>query len=263
MSGSVARYLAAVIAFAGSLLAQPTAPAPGDLIARAIAARKAQEERGRKFTYREDHTQFQLDKDGKVGPPSTKTYEHIMLEGDEYRKLILVEGKPLDAKAQKKVDEDLEKARRERRTHPRLSLNRTVSLGGPDLLGKLFINKVTGEDDVMGRATWRMESEPKSDYKPADKQEDEALASRRVTWFDEADGAIVKESNTFIRSANGFQPGSIVDCEYTKVGDDSLPGEFVIRADVKLMAVAHARVESRQHYYDYRRFTVDSTVKPQ
>lgn len=36
-----------------------------------------------------------------------------MLEGENYTKLILIDGKPLDAKTQKKVAADLEKTRAE------------------------------------------------------------------------------------------------------------------------------------------------------
>ena len=87
-----------------ALMAQ-SAPSPEELIRRANAVGKAQFERGWKYTFREDHTQSQIDKNGKVGPPSTDTYEHIMLEGSEYRKLTLKDGKALDAKTRKKVDE--------------------------------------------------------------------------------------------------------------------------------------------------------------
>ena len=58
-------------------------PSPEELIRRANAAEKAQDERGWKYTFREDHTQSQIDKNGEAGPPSTDTYEHIMLEGSD------------------------------------------------------------------------------------------------------------------------------------------------------------------------------------
>jgi hypothetical protein len=71
-----------------ALMAQ-TAPSPAELIRRADAAEKAQDERGWKYTFREDHTELQIDKAGNAtGPPATDTYEHIMLEGAEYRKLV-------------------------------------------------------------------------------------------------------------------------------------------------------------------------------
>jgi len=206
---------------------------------------------------------MQVDKNGRAGPPTTDTYEHIMLEGGEYRRLILKDGKPLDAKTQKKVDDDLEKTRAERRKHSFLSSSHTVSLGGLDLLALIFDNKVTGEETVLGRTTWRMESEPKPGYKPANKAEEEALASRRVNWFDQEDGFSIKSKDSFVRAVNTVQPGTQIDWEWTKVGDDWLIGNTVMQADMKIVMGIHGRVESHQRFYDYKRFTVDSTMTPE
>ncbi len=243
-----------------ALLAQQVPPSPAELIARAIAAGKAQEARGHKYTYREDHIESQLDKTGKPGPPSSKTYDHIMLEGSEYTKLVLIEGKPLDAKTQKKVDADMEKARIERQKNRFLSLHRTVSMGPLDLLLRLFDNKVTGEETVRGRPTWRMESEPKPGHKAANKQEEEALATRRVYWFDREDGLIINDTSLFVRETNGFQPGSSISAEMIKIGDDWLAGNLTMLADLKFIAGMRAKTEAHQHYYDYKLFSVDSTL---
>jgi hypothetical protein len=241
-----------------------SAPPPADLIARAIAAQNAQSARNSKYTYREDHEQQPLDKNGKPdGPPSSKTLDHIMLEGENYSKLILIDGKPLDAKTQKKVDADLEKARTERRGNHPLSLHRTVSVGGLDLLPRLFDNKVTGEETISDRKTWRMESEPKPGYKPASKQEEEVMSGRRVSWFDEEDGFPVKETTIFVRATNSFQPGSTIDLNYIKIGEDWLLSDAIMRADMKVMPGIRGRVDSHQHYSDYKRFSVDSTLTPQ
>jgi hypothetical protein len=242
-----------------ALLAQ-SPPAAADLIARAVAAQTSQSARGSKYTFREDHNEQPLDKNGRPsGPPSSKTYDHIMLEGENYSKLILIDGKPLDAKTQKKVDEDLEKTRIERRNGV---LTRNVSLGGPEALGRLFDNRVTGEETVLGRKTWRMESEPKSGYKPASKEDAEVIGARHVSWFDEEDGFTVKETIIFVRATNSFQPGSSLDFNFIKVDEDWLLGDSVMRAELK-MAGIHGRVESHQRYSEYKRFSVDSTLTPQ
>jgi hypothetical protein len=247
-----------------ALSAQSVPPSPADLIARAIAAQTSQSARGWKYTYREDHEQQQLGKNGKPsGPPSTKTYDHIMLEGETYSRLILIDGKPLDAKTQKQVDAELEKTRTERRGNHHLSLHRTISLGGLDLLTRLFDNKVTGEETISGRRTWRMVSEPKSGYRPANKEEEEVMSSRRVNWFDQEDGFQIKETTIFVRATNSFQPGSTIDLDYIKIGEDWLLADAIMHADMKMMPAIHGRVDSHQRYSEYKRFSVDSTQMPQ
>jgi hypothetical protein len=237
-------------------------PTPESLITRAVAAAKAQSDRNWQYTYREDHTQSQLDKQGKPGPHETRTYDHIMLEGSEYKKLILIDGKPLDPKTQKKVDAALEKARAERRKALLPSLHRSVSLGGLDLLPRLFDNKVTGGEIINGRVAWRMESEPKSGVKAATRNENEALASRHTSWFDQQDGHLVRELIEIQRVVNGFRPGTVFDLQFARVGEEWLPADMTIRGSMKVVLFTGS-AESRQHYYDYKRFEADSTFTPQ
>ena len=254
----------AALAFLGyRVTAQVEPPTPSELIARAIAVRKAQDDRGWKYTYREDHSNAQLDTSGKTEPPVARTYDHIMLEGSEYKKLVLIDGKPLDAKTQKKVDEDLERTRTERQKHHLLSVTRTVDVSDLDQLEKYFDNKVTGEETVLGRRTWRMESDPKPDYKMSDNKDREYLASRHTSWFDEQEGWRIKWRDLFVRDAKGFQPGSVIDWEMAPVGDAWLFDNIAFRVDMKIVLGIHGRGESHQHFYDYKRFTVDSTMTPE
>ncbi len=108
-----------------------------------------------------------------------------------------------------------------------------------------------------------MESEPKPGYKPANKVEEEALAARRVNWFDREDGIAIKSSAFFIRAINTFEPGTAMDWEKIKIGDDWLTREATMRADMKIVLGIRGRVESHQRYYDYRRFTVDTKMTPE
>jgi len=237
-------------------------PTPDSLITRAVAAAKAQAERNWQYTYREDHTQTHLDKKGIPGTLETRTYDHIMLEGSQYKKLVLVDGRPLDPKTQKKVDADLEKARAERRRAPHLSRHFSVSLGTLELVLKLFDNKVTAREIVNGRTAWKMESEPKPGIKPANKQEEEMLASRRTNWFDEQDGHRVRELIEFQHSASAFQPGTIFDLQFALHGEEWLVNDMRMHASLKA-AFIRDRLESHQHYYDYKRFEAESTFTPQ
>jgi hypothetical protein len=62
------------------LFAQETFPDPAKLIHDAIVRSEAQDKRHEKYTWREDDER---------PDEKTKTYESIMLEGENYRKLIL------------------------------------------------------------------------------------------------------------------------------------------------------------------------------
>ena len=248
-----------------ALTAQTEPPSPKELIARAKSAQQAQDDRAWKYTYREDSDESQIDKNGQPMTPRRKTYEHIMLEGAEYKKLVLIDGKSLDAKTQKKIDTDLEKERANRRKHGVLPrFHREFDSSDLDLVDRFFEKKVTGEETVLGRRTWRMESEPRpGTYKPANTKEQQALATRQIYWFDQQDGMEVKEHIEFIRAANGFQPGTTIAVEFGKIGDDWLTDNVTFRPNLKLAFGIGLREEVHSRFYDYKRFTVDSTFTPQ
>ena len=104
--------------FLAPALAQDAAPSAETLLRNAITSERAQNAKDWKFTWREDEDKFPLDKNGKPLPESHRTFDNIMLEGEVYRKLILIDGKPPDPKLQQKIDADMEKERAARRAHP-------------------------------------------------------------------------------------------------------------------------------------------------
>jgi hypothetical protein len=246
--------------FLSPALAQDAVPSAETLLRHAIAAEKAQAEKGWTFTFREDEDKFPVDKNGKPLSESHSTYDNIMLEGDLYRKLILIDGKAPDEKLQKKIDAEMERERAARRAHPMQAGRHTVKAGDLDHIARLCDSKVTGEEQISGRMTWRIESLPKAGYKPAGKDEEKFLSARRVTWIDKEEGVAIKYLEVFIRPAAGFQPGSEIEREFGKHGDAWLCDRLILRYDVKLYAVVHGRGESRYRYYDYKKFEVESKI---
>jgi hypothetical protein len=227
------------IAVLTSLRAQEAAPTAEALIRAAVAAGKAQEAKGWKFTYREEEESHTVDKNGKPAPVARKTYDVIMLEGDNYRKLVLIDGKPPDAKLQKKIDADLEKERQQRRARPGGLLSRTKvsSYPGVENLEKLFDSQVTGEETVAGRKAWRVAS-----------------------WFDEAEGVWLKVAGVRTREFDGAQVGSALEMTQGKHGEAWLLDELDFHFDTKFALGIRMRGESRNSFLDYKKFEVESKI---
>ena len=193
--------------FLSPALAQDAVPSAETLLRNAIAAEKAQNAKDWKFTWREDEDKFPSDKNGKPLPESHRTFDNIMLEGEVYRKLILIDGKPPGEKLQKKIDSDMERERAARRAHPAAATGRhEVRVGDLDRIARMCDSKVAGEEMASGRMTWRVESLPKADYKPADKDEEKFLSARRVTWFDAQEGVAISISRSSFALSPVFSP---------------------------------------------------------
>ena len=248
--------LAAALAFADA------APDSDQIIQRAVKAQKAIADAGLKFTWREEQEQLRSDAKGNFRTIFVKTFDVIMLEGETYKKLVLENGEPLDGKTQRRVDAELEKTRAERKQRSSLT-HRTVKFGGVEQLSHLFVNRLAGAETIAGRATWRVESEPRTDVHATNKEDENALATRRTSWFDQADGVAIQRLDRFVRGANGFQPGSEFETHMIQIAGTWQVESVVLRYDVKFAPGVRIRGEDRHRLSDYKRFEVDSRIKPE
>jgi hypothetical protein len=162
----------------------------------------------------------------------------------------------------KKVEEDLEQTRQQRRKHKLTSYRKTIAFPELDQLTRLFDSKVTGEETVAGRKAWRVESEPKPGAKAASPDEEEILATRRVTWFDREEGVEVRRHTTYFRAVHKIQAGTRDELEWSKVGDVWLLSSQFFHGDVRFFPGVHIANDARYRYYDYKRFTAESTFTP-
>jgi hypothetical protein len=233
-------------------LAEVGSPDPAQLIRNAMAAGAVQDKKNEKFTFLEDE-----EREGE----KKRTYDNIMLEGANYRKLILIDGKPLDAKTAKKVEEDLEKTRQQRKRH-QVGFHKEIQDSTLDQVARLFDSKVTGEEVINGRKAWRVESEPKPGVKGANSQEEEVLATRRVTWFDEEDGVEARSRSTYFRNVHQIQAGNEMEAESSKIGDTWHITSFRFHANIKFFPGIGVKGDVLYRYREFKRFAVDTTFTP-
>jgi hypothetical protein len=224
-------------------LAKPGLPAPTaqSLLAKAISIENAQDAKAWKFTFRENEEKSPVDKNGKALTPPHRTYDNIMLEGDLYRRLILIDGKPPDAKLQNQIDAEMEEERTARRAHPPGTGRHEARAGDLAQIARMCDSTVTGQEVVSGRLAWRVESLPRPGYKPADKEEEKFLNARRVTWFDSQEGSAVKFLEVFLRPTAGFLPGSEIERAFGKHGDAWLIDSLDLRYSSKLYGVVRGQ----------------------
>jgi hypothetical protein len=106
-----------------------------------------------------------------------------------------------------------------------------------------------------------VESIPRPDYKPTDKEEEKFLNARRVTWFDGQEGAAVKFLEVFVRPTAGVLPGSEVERVFGKHGDAWLTDSWDMRFNSKLYGVLRGKAVVHVRFYDYKRFDVESKIR--
>jgi len=249
----------ALMMMLAALAAADSYPDPAQLIERAMAARRAQDAKGWRYTWREEVEM----RDEKSRPlkPFQRTFDVIMPEGENYRKLVLIDGQPLDDAMKKKVEQDMEKERALRRKHE--FMNKVVPFGGLEDLERLFDNKVVGEQGMWGRKAWKVLSEPKKGVKAANGKEEEILATTRATWFDEEEGVEVRQTTYYVRGIHGIKPLSFDTLEWSKVGDAWLPSTNRFRSEVSPAPGFRSFGDASYRYFDYKRFSADATFIPE
>jgi hypothetical protein len=240
-----------------------TLPSPEQLFRAAVAVHAAQQDW--KYTYREDDESFTLNKKGQRLPSKTptpnQTFDVVMLEGEPYHKLVLIDGKPLDEQTQEQVNQDLERERAIRQQPkktpavPGFHLS-TVKI---EQLEQLFETKVTGEETVLGRKTWRLESVPRRNVQPTPIQGG-MVATRVATWIDQQDGVEIKQTSSLVAKDPKAGAATELTLEFSKIGEAWLLDTAHIRTDVKIGAKEHAYREMDVRCYAYKRLTADSAI---
>ncbi len=255
--------LALVLSPICALAAAGQLPSSASLLNQALEADRKLGPVQAQYTYIEELRNQQIDKNGKPGAVDRKTYDVVFVEGEPYRKLILLDGKPLSPDRQRKVEEDLARTREERlKARREGGIHRSVSVGGLEALRDYFDTRITGEAVLRGHPVWVMESTPRK-MKEADKKQEELRSWKHKSWFAKEDGMRIQWTSELVRAANGLQPKSMFTWELDQ-GDENCWLLRRVTGDVLFSAYRVIRTHTRsdQTFTNYRKFDVSSTITP-
>src|SRR5258708_6647094 len=146
-----------------------------DIVRRSVARDQRNWELTRNYTYVESTNDREFDGSGKLKKEESEVYEVSYLYGQRYHHLVQKNGKPLDAKDDRKEREDLAKftAKYEHETeeHRKRRLadfeknsqkQREFAKEIPDA----YDFRILGEEQVDGRETWVIAHEPHPGHRP-------------------------------------------------------------------------------------------------
>ena len=130
-----------------------------------------------------------FDKNGKTTVDESAKYENVFVEGLPYSRKVEKNGKPLTGKdadwEQKRYDKAVEERKKMSLNEKRHSLHVTFHFSLPiSYLTTLFDNRALRRETIDGRETLVVESTPRADAKPQDKEAKTALDWKQTTWID-------------------------------------------------------------------------------
>jgi len=233
------------------------------ILRRYMDADKLNDKKAERYTFVEDRVWFGRDKNGELKQNRSETAEMIFVEGQEFRKLVARNGKPLDAKEKARVDKEMRETaeqRRKRRTPVpggRVVVNHTgVDLGSDEELLTLFDNRVAGEEEIAGRKAWLIESTPRQDRRRTNRHEKDVAGFSKKLWIDQTENVELRELDTVIVEHIALKPGSTIAWDFEKIGQDAWQTVLVVL--IGKTSQGEGRMEI--HYSNFQKFDVQSTI---
>lgn len=259
------------------LLAAAPAPAQDDarpIIDRAFEAAKENEARTRDYVYHERIEEKRFDRRGREKKHGSKTWDVTQFEDSDYRRLIAIDDRPLDARGEARerarLDRHLAKVRNEapRQRARRLARVEKERREGEELLEEItraFDFRLVGEEKIDGIPTWEITAEPRAGYRPRGRMARALPKVRATLWVSRRDHAWVRAEIETIGDITftiyRLREGARIRFRQRQLDDGVWVTE---RWDVKLLArialVYRLEAELSGTYDNFRRFSTDTTV---
>ena len=259
-------YRIAVYLFVSVLTSLAAELTPIEIVQRACDREAANQDVRRQYTYRETMRQLAAKHETR------EAHDIFYISGKEYRKLVEKDGKPLSpsraADEQERFDKELAKARREtpEKAEKRLAEDRREQQEFRDQVAQAFEFRLVGEEDVSGKACYRIHADPKPGFKA--KGDAKVLSKLKGDiWIDKTGFHWAKvdlESVDTISGMGGLvrlAKGTRLVTTRTYVNNEVwFPNKIDVKATAKALLFISAAVDMQVQYSDFKKYSVDSKV---
>ncbi len=252
-------------------------PQAVDIIRKAFEADQENAEIARNYTFHERIENRFFGKKGKLLDANSKTWDITLLDGSEYRRLILKNDKPLsekqEAKEQRKLEKSIQKMRAEtakqrRKRRAKLQKEREHERRFRQEITRAFHFKLVAEETVGGVETYVISFHPAAGYQPAFHKAGVLKKVRGKLWIAKKDYAWVKAD---IKTIDGFRwglflvkiyKGARIQFSQQRINDEVwLLKDWKVRLKGRAALVAKFNGEFTGTYSHFRRFSTDSSIQ--
>ena len=262
-----------VALFAAAPLRAQDQPDAMALIRKAVENDKANDKKAREYMYTEREETRK--KDGKGFKTEIQTREVFYLYGDEVKRLIAKDDKPLSDKDARKEEERIarlvEKKKNqsdsERRKHEeRAQKDREEERKFLEEVARAYDFTLRGVESVGGRDAWAISAEPRRDFKPQSREAKILPKLRFRAWIDKQETEWVRveaeviDNITFGVFLARLDKGAHLTFEQARVNDEIwLPQHVNVAADARFL-FKHFDISSDVTYRDYRKFRTEAKI---
>lgn len=263
MNGSWVLVLSATTMFAGQA---PTNIPVADIIKRSVDATSRNWKAAPQYVFYERDIEEKLDSRDRQKTKATGTYEVMVLDGSEYRRLIRRDGKPLTAQEQQTEQQRFlaEKYRREHEPKSdrakriaKYQRERAQDHAMMQEMAVAFNFRPIGEETIDGHECWVFEATPKPGYVPKSRETKVLTGMRGKLWVDKQQYQWVKVQAEVMRPVSFYAvatvgPGTKFELEQEPVGDGIWePKHFSVKVNSNILFFSHNSLDD-ETYWSYR-----------
>jgi hypothetical protein len=258
--------------------ALPATADPKEIIRRAADKDIINDQRQRNYTYIQRSVEQKLGSKGEVKSTEVKTYEVMILYGEQVQRLIAKNDKPLSARDAAKEEEKIQKLVEKRQYETEEDRRKRLEKYEKDRdRDRAFVKEITEaydftllpDETVDGRPQFVIQGAPRPGYRPRMKDANILPKFRFKVWIDKEAyqwtklDADVIDTLSFGLFLARLHKGSKVVVEATRVNDEVwLPKHVALKLDAKVALIKNLDYDIDVTYRDYKKFRADTKILP-
>lgn len=230
----------------------------------------------REYTYIDREVQHKLDGKGNSKSTEVKTYEILEIYGEQVRRLIAKDDKPLDsqeaAKQDEKIQKIIDKRRNESDEERKKREEKEEKQREED---RKFVHEVAdaynftlvGTEQVDGRDAWVIDGEPRPGFEPHMKESKFLSKFRGRVWIDKSDLQLAKMDVEAIETVSvglvlaRVHKGTRFQLQQTRVNEEVwLPRRVIYKIDARVALVKGFNFDGEDTFRDYKKFRTSSKI---
>lgn len=247
-----------------------------DLIRKAAEKDVENDRRQRDYTYSERVEEHKLDGKGSVKSTEIRLYDVLQIYGEEVRRLVSKDGKPLPEKEAAKEEEKIQKVIDKRKDESDSEREKRLKKEEKDRehdrefvteVADAYDFKYVGTDNLQGRETYVVDAEPRSGFEPHTREGKILPKFRFRLWLDRSEDQWVKLDATCIDTVSfglvlaRIHKGSRILIETARVNDEVwLPQHIALHVDAKLALLKNIALDEDVTYKDYKKFQSQTRI---
>jgi hypothetical protein len=261
-----------------------TAPAPTtlsadqikDLIRQAAEKDMENDKKQRDYTYSERVEEHKLDRKGERKSTEIRVYDVLEIYGEEVRRLVSKDDKPLSEKDANKEEEKIQKLIDKRKDESDSNREKRLKKEEKEReqdrefvkeVADAYNFKLVGTETLEGRETYVIDAEPRNGFESHTREGKILPKFKFRLWLDRNEDQWVKLEAVCIDTVSvglallRVHKGSRILIETTRVNDEVwLPRHITVHFDAKLALLKNIDIDQDVSYKDYKKFHAQTKI---